>query len=327
MNAKYFVLTGGAGFIGSCVLSYLNGMGKDDVLVVDDMGRGEKWRNLSGKRFEDYINKQEFAAKIEKGIFDRDVGCVVHMGACSSTTETDAEYMMNNNYAYTKKLAQWSAKKGVRFIYASSGATYGDGSLGFSDDDENTLKLKPRNVYGFSKAAFDNWAIKSGLVSKIAGLKFFNVFGPNEYHKGDMSSVVYKSYLNVKEKGFIELFESDSRKYENGMQMRDFVYVKSCQKIIWWLIENENVCGIYNVGTGKPRTWNDLAQAVFAATGKKEDIRYKKMPEQLKGKYQNFTCAENIKLKKAGYTEKFPELEDSVKDYVKNYLENDFSFI
>ncbi|MBN1620443.1 ADP-glyceromanno-heptose 6-epimerase [candidate division WOR-3 bacterium] len=327
MKKNKIILTGGAGFIGSCVLSLLNEKGLHDIIIIDNLGKGEKWRNLTGKRFEDYINKDHFIKSLEKGFFNGLVDSVIHMGACSSTTETDGEYIMRNNYLYSKKLASLCVEKGIRFIYASSGATYGDGSKGFSDEDSVTLELKPSNLYGFSKAAFDNWAILSGAVSKTAGLKFFNVFGPNEYHKGEMSSVVFKAYLSIKKKGYVELFESCDEKYEDGMQMRDFVYVKNCLQIIWWLLQNSNVCGIYNSGTGKPRTWIDLAKAVFSAMGIKEDIRFRKMPSELLGKYQNYTCAEMKKLKDAGYGEKFSELEESVKDYVQNYLEKDFAVL
>ncbi|MBN1149965.1 ADP-glyceromanno-heptose 6-epimerase [candidate division WOR-3 bacterium] len=327
MKGKKIILTGGAGFIGSCILSLFNSIGLENIVVVDDLGKSDKWRNLTGKYFQDYIQKEDFLKMLHERKFDGSVECVVHMGACSSTTEKDADYLMKNNYSYTKDLSLWCAGRGIRFIYASSGATYGDGSSGFGDDDENTLKLKPSNAYGFSKAAFDSFALRTGLVSKIAGLKFFNVFGPNEYHKGEMASVVYKSYISIMEKGYVELFKSNCPEYRDGEQVRDFVYVKSCQKAIFWLFERKDVCGIFNLGTGKPRTWNDLARAVFSAMGLKQDIRYVEMPENLRDRYQNYTQADNRKLVNAGFSQNFPDLEDSVDDYVKNYLSKGFAIL
>jgi ADP-L-glycero-D-manno-heptose 6-epimerase len=243
------------------------------------------------------------------------------MGACSSTTERDADYLMENNYHYTCQLAEWAVKRKIRFIYASSAATYGDGSLGFSDADEVTSTLKPINMYGYSKQLFDLWALRHGMARDVAGVKFFNVFGPNEYHKGDMTSVIYKAFNQIRGTGKVKLFKSYKSPYADGGQMRDFVYVKDCVNVLWWLLSHKDVCGIHNLGTGKARTWNDLITAVFAAMKAPSNIEYIEMPESIRGQYQYFTEAKMDKLKAAGCTVQFRSLEDSVYDYVVNHLQ------
>ncbi len=250
-----------------------------------------------------------------------EISAIVHMGACSSTTERDADYLWENNYLYSRRLAEWALKRNIRFIYASSAATYGDGTQGFSDDHRKISKLKPINMYGYSKQVFDLWVLKNKLENKIAGIKFFNVFGPNEYHKGDMTSVIFKAFHQIKETGKVRLFKSYKKEYPDGGQMRDFVYVKDCVDVMWWLFNNPKVNGIFNLGTGKARTWNDLIKAVFAAMGRKTNIQYIEMPESLRNQYQYFTEAEMNKLKAAGCPVKFSSLEDSVRDYVVNYLQ------
>ena len=316
------IVTGGAGFIGSAFVWRLNREGIKDIIIVDQLGTDDKWKNLVGLTFTDYIHKDEF---IEMAIADEvpfEVSSVVHMGACSSTTERDADYLWENNYLYSRKVADWALRHNARFIYASSAATYGDGSSGFSDDHEIISRLKPSNMYGYSKQVFDLWVLKNKLEKKMAGIKFFNVYGPNEYHKGDMVSVIYKAFHQIQETGKVCLFKSYKKEYPNGGQMRDFIYVKDCVNVMWWLLENPSVNGIYNLGTGRARTWNDLIAAVFSSMGRKTNIQYIEMPESLRNQYQYFTQAQMDKLKKTGCHVNFSSLEDSVRDYVTNYLQN-----
>lgn len=316
------IVTGGAGFIGSAFVWRLNREGIKDIIIVDQLGTDDKWKNLVGLTFTDYIHKDEF---IEMAIADEvpfEVSSVVHMGACSSTTERDADYLWENNYLYSREVADWALRHNARFIYASSAATYGDGSSGFSDDHEIISRLKPSNMYGYSKQVFDLWVLKNKLENKMAGIKFFNVYGPNEYHKGDMVSVIYKAFHQIQETGKVRLFKSYKKEYPDGGQMRDFIYVKDCVNVMWWLLENPSVNGIYNLGTGKARTWNDLIAAVFSSMGRKTNIQYIEMPEPLRNQYQYFTQAQMDKLKKAGCHVNFSSLEDSVHDYVTNYLQN-----
>lgn len=316
------IVTGGAGFIGSAFVWRLNREGIKDIIIVDQLGTDDKWKNLVGLTFTDYIHKDEF---IEMAIADEvpfEVSSVVHMGACSSTTERDADYLWENNYLYSRKVADWALRHNARFIYASSAATYGDGSSGFSDDHEIISRLKPSNMYGYSKQVFDLWVLKNKLENKMAGIKFFNVYGPNEYHKGDMVSVIYKAFHQIQETGKVCLFKSYKKEYPNGGQMRDFIYVKDCVNVMWWLLENPSVNGIYNLGTGRARTWNDLIAAVFSSMGRKTNIQYIEMPESLRNQYQYFTQAQMDKLKKTGCHVNFSSLEDSVRDYVTNYLQN-----
>ena len=315
------IVTGGAGFIGSAFIWRLNQEGIDDVVIVDRLSTDDKWKNLVNRRFSDYIHKDEFLQMVCADQVPFEISAVVHMGACSSTTERDADYLWENNYLYSRRLAEWAMKRNIRFIYASSAATYGDGTLGFSDDHSKIDKLKPINMYGYSKQLFDLWVLKNKLENKIAGIKFFNVFGPNEYHKEEMTSVIFKAFHQIKETGKVRLFKSYKKEYPDGGQMRDFVYVKDCLDVMWWLFNNQKVNGIFNLGTGKARTWNDLIKAVFAAMGRKTNIQYIEMPESLRDQYQYFTQAEMNKLKAAGCPVEFLSLEDSVRDYIGNYLQ------
>lgn len=314
------ILTGGAGFIGSCFLWKLNQEGVNDVLVVDHLNESEKWKNLIGKKYYDYIQKNDFY----NAVVHRQVPkpeAIVHLGACSSTTLTDANYYIKNNYEYSKVMALWAFELGVPFIYASSAATYGEGENGYNDDDTGLMKLSPLNMYGFSKHMFDLWLQNNKYLDKTAGIKFFNVFGPNEYHKGDMRSVICKNYDEVSQKGVLKLFKSYKKEYPDGGQKRDFVYIKDVVEAMWFLLKNPSKTGIFNLGTGKARTWNDIAKSMFAAAGKKENVEYIEMPDYLKPKYQYFTEANMTKLHAAGYNKPFMELEDSVKDYC-GYLKN-----
>jgi len=315
------IVTGGAGFIGSAFVWKLNQEGIGDIIIVDRLGTTDKWKNLVNLRFEDYIHKDDFFQMICDDDLPFEVSGVVHMGACSSTTERDADYLWENNFLYTRTLAEWAIKRGIRFIYASSAATYGDGKQGFFDDLSKIKALKPINMYGYSKQVFDLWVLRHQLEGKMAGVKFFNVFGPNEYHKGDMTSVIFKAFHQIRETGKVRLFKSCLPQYPDGGQMRDFVYVKNCVNVLWWLLQNPSVSGIFNLGTGRARTWNDLISAVFAAMGVQPNIEYIEMPESLRNQYQYFTQAGMNKLKAAGCPVDFSTLEDSVRDYVGNYLQ------
>ncbi|MBI1882586.1 MAG: ADP-glyceromanno-heptose 6-epimerase [Chlamydiae bacterium] len=313
------VVTGGAGFIGSAMVHRLNENGITDILIVDELGSSPKWKNLVGKRFTDYLHKDPFMEALLAERLPR-MEAIIHMGANSSTTETDVEHLMDNNYRYTRVLAEWALRKKVRFIYASSGATYGDGTLGFSDDDEATVSLSPLNPYGYSKHLFDLWLLKNKHENKMVGIKFFNVFGPNEYHKNDMRSVVCKAYDQIQETGKMGLFKSYKNEYKDGEQMRDFVYIKDCTEVLWWFLNTPKVNGLFNLGRGEARTWNDLAKAIFAALKKPLNIEYIDMPETLRSAYQYHTQAVMTKLQNAGCPVQFQSLEDSVKDYVEHYL-------
>jgi len=314
------LLTGGAGFIGSSMLHKLNQRGIKDIFVVDELGSSEKWKNLRGKIFEDYFEKDKLLEILEKGTLNKEIDVIIHFGACTSTTENNASYMMENNYIYSRKIAEWALTQKKRLIYASSAATYGMGEKGYSDKDEDTLALTPLNIYGYSKHLFDLWVIKNKLEKQFTGFKFFNVFGPNEYHKGDMMSMVSKGYMQIKSTGKMRLFKSYKAEYKDGEQKRDFVYVKDAVEVVQYFLENPSKKGIFNLGTGSTKTWNDLANAIFSALGMKPKIEYFDMPDVLKGKYQYFTQAELGKLRESGCNHKFMSLEDAVHDYV-GYLE------
>jgi ADP-L-glycero-D-manno-heptose 6-epimerase len=311
------VVTGAAGFIGSCLVAELNSRGRHDLIVVDHLtgDSDPKKKNLAGKRYQRYYDKAEYLKLIKRNQFDFDVECILHMGACSSTTLQDAGYFEKNNFEYSCSVAQWSLQNGARLIYASSAATYGDGACGYSDEESLVPRLKPLNLYGESKQKFDEWVLRHGYQSGMTGLKFFNVFGPNEYHKGEMKSVVAKAYERVAAEGKMSLFKSYDPKYKDGEQMRDFIYVKDAVDVVMFFMDHPSVNGIYNLGTNRARTWNDLAHALFAAVGRAPCIEYIDMPEVLRGRYQYFTQAEMGKLRKAGYTKSFTPLEIAVKDY------------
>jgi ADP-L-glycero-D-manno-heptose 6-epimerase len=315
------VLTGGAGFIGSCFLWKLNQEGITDVLVVDEMDAELKRKNLEGKRFVEFIDKDEFLPRLSDAKFSG-VKTIVHMGACSSTILNDPEVYRRDNLEYSKTLGTWARERRAKYLYASSAATYGDGSKGFDDDDRMTPSLEPLNLYGRSKQDFDLWVLAHGLQQEFTGFKFFNVFGPNEYHKGEMRSVICKNFHIAEKEGRIKLFKSYRPEYEDGGQKRDFVYVKDVVDIMYFFFTHPEKSGIYNVGTGHARTWNDLARAIFAAQGKEPVIEYIGMPETLKSRYQYFTEAKTDKLKAAGYTKPCRTLEEAVRDYA-GYLKSD----
>lgn len=321
------LLTGGAGFIGSCFLRKLNEEGIDDVIVVDSFGNTDKWKNLIGKKYIDFLHKDELFSFLElskenNSHFSFDF--IIHFGACTDTTEKNMDYLFDNNYKFSMGLANYALENDCRFIYASSAATYGDGENGYNDNRLDNLK--PLNAYGFSKQMFDEWVLRNNLVDKFTGIKFFNVFGPNEYHKGDMASMVYKAYNQVKFTGKIKLFKSNSELYEDGEQKRDFVYIKDVIEVLWKILNNNRAKGIINLGTGEARTWNSLADSVFKAIEMRPVIEYIDMPEELKDQYQNFTQANIEKLKNSGCSVEFTSLEDSINDYVRNYLTKSWKY-
>ncbi|MGC9366295.1 MAG: ADP-glyceromanno-heptose 6-epimerase [bacterium] len=314
------ILTGGAGFIGSCMLARLNENGVTDVLVVDKLAHSEKWKNLNHKIFSDYEDKNKFIKAVEEHKDFGKIEGILHLGACSSTVEKNVDYLIENNYRYSQILAKWAVEKSIPFIYASSGATYGNGSQGFSDDKETTLQLTPLNPYAFSKHLFDLWIVRNKLDKKVTGLKFFNVYGPNEYHKGEMASVVYKATQHVLIHGYINLFKSNDRNFPDGEQKRDFIYVKDCTKMMWWFWEHPQIVGLYNIGSGTARSWNDLVNIIFRCLNMKTDIRYIDMPENIKSCYQNYTEADMNKFFNTDSPVNFHTLEQGVKDYLLNYL-------
>lgn len=315
------IVTGGAGFIGSAFIWKLNNEGIDDILVVDELGESDKWKNLVNRRYVEYIHKDSFLRMIRNEQMPFTPRAIIHMGACSSTTKRDADYLMDNNYHYTCRLAEWALPKNIRFIYASSAATYGDGSQGFSDDSAVTPTLRPMNMYGYSKQVFDLWVLRQQVEKQVVGIKFFNVFGPNEYHKGDMRSVVHKAFEQIRDTGKVRLFKSHKPEYTDGGQMRDFVYVKDCVDAMWWLLEHPEINGIFNLGTGKARTWNDLIQALFSAMKMKPKIEYFDIPPEIRSQYQYLTEAEMDNLRATGCQAAFRPLEEAVQDYVVNYLQ------
>jgi ADP-L-glycero-D-manno-heptose 6-epimerase len=314
------IVTGGAGFIGSALIAGLNKRGIDDILVVDQLGNDQRWNNLVNLKFADYIDKDDFLEMVTEDVLPFSADVVFHLGACSSTTETDVSFLMKNNYEYTKQLAQWTADENIRLIYASSAATYGDGSQGFADDEDKLETLRPLNPYGYSKQLFDLWAKRNGLLNKIVGLKYFNVFGPNEYHKADMRSFVLKAFEQINATGKVRLFKSHRPDYKDGQQKRDFLHVKDAVDMTLFFYDNPDTAGIYNLGAGKARTWNDLAKAVFDAMGKSPNIEYIDMPDSIRNQYQYFTEADITKLRSVGYKKPITPLEQGVKDYVTNYL-------
>lgn len=315
-----YIITGGAGFLGSALVWQLNRRGVDDILIVDNLAHSEKWKNLVGLRYVDYMSRENFITAVRTKSLICRVDAVVHLGACSSTTETNADFLMENNFHYSRDLCLFTLEREGRYIQASSAATYGDGALGFDDGARHLNKLRPLNMYGYSKHLFDLWALREGLLGRIACLKFFNVYGPNEFHKDSMRSVVCKAHAEILETGRLRLFRSTSPDYADGGQKRDFVYVKDCVAVMDWLVQHTDVNGIFNVGTGQARHWNDLAHAVFAAMEKPVCIDYIDMPENLRGKYQNYTEARMDRLLGWGCPPCGTSLEDGVTDYVRQYL-------
>jgi ADP-L-glycero-D-manno-heptose 6-epimerase len=319
-TAGRMVVTGAAGLIGSALVRHLNISGADDLIVVDRLGTSEKWRHLVPLRFAEYLDAEEFFERIARApdAFG-EIGTVFHLGACSSTTERDASYLIANNVRRSQEIARWSFARGARFAYASSAATYGARESDMREDLD-PFSLRPLNMYGYSKHLFDVWMRREGLLERAVAIKYFNVYGPNEDHKGTMRSVVAKAYDQIRERGVIELFKSYRPGVADGEQTRDFLYVKDAAEVTAFLARAPRAGGIYNVGSGAERTWNDLARAVFNALGIAARIEYVEMPEVLRGKYQYRTVATIDKLRAAGWAQPLTTLENAVDDYVRNYL-------
>lgn len=312
------IITGAAGFIGSCILQKINSIGYSDVIAVDNIAQTDKWLNLSNKKYVTYIHKNNLINVLEEL---KDIEAIIHMGACSSTTEKDFDYLYNNNFEFTKILWNYCSNHRIPFIYASSAATYGDGSEGF-DDNCDIDKLRPLNAYGYSKQLFDLWVKHQATTFPLqhVGLKFFNVYGPNEYYKGSMASMVYHGFNQIMSDGEIRLFKSNNPNYADGEQLRDFIYVEDICNVIMWFLDHKTVSGLFNVGTGKAQSFRNLAEATFRALDLAPNIRYINMPEHLKDKYQYYTQANMDKLKLVGYDKSFMTVEEGVEEYVKNYL-------
>jgi len=318
------ILTGGGGMIGSMIAWHLNTqMNFDDFVIVDDLINEQQENNFNKRKFIEYIAKDDLKKYLNG---KKNVSAVIHMGAISATTESNFNRLLQSNIRFSQALWHWCAENKVPFIYASSAATYGDGSVGYDDDESELDKLNPLNAYGFSKHFFDRWvqlelSKNQPTPPQWCGLKFFNVYGPNEYHKGRMASVVFHAFNQFKETNQIKLFKSEHPSYVDGMQVRDFIYVKDAVKIIIFFLNNNNFSGLYNAGTGNAETFKALAEAVLINTkGQPNDIKYIEMPNDLKGKYQYYTQATMNKINSIGFNDNFMNLKEGVTDYLENYL-------
>lgn len=317
------LVTGGAGFIGSALVWALNQRGIDRIVVSDRLGTSDKWRNLAPLRFEDYLEAEDLLGALESGALGT-FDTVLHMGACSSTLERNATYLVHNNFEFTKRVAAHTLANNGRFLYASSAATYGDGNAGMSDADQSVAglsRLRPLNAYGYSKQLFDQYAAAHGLLSRMVGLKFFNVYGPNEAHKGEMRSLVNKAYEQVRDTGKVQLFRSHRPDYQDGEQRRDFVYIKDVVNMTLHLATNASASGLYNIGSGEAHTWLELMGAMFAAMGRAPNIEFIDMPLAMRDRYQYFTQAEIARLRSAGYAAAPTPLRDAIADYVQGYMQ------
>jgi len=318
MAEKRVVITGAAGLIGSGVVRHLNDLGYEELILVDELDHPDKVKNLQGKKYQNLLPISGLFQWLQGR--ESEIEAFIHLGACSDTLEQNENYLLNNNTRYTQNLAEYALKNGQRFIYASSAATYGDGSKGFSDAHDRLDFLQPLNLYGKSKHLFDLWAKKEGVLDQIVGLKYFNVFGPNENHKGHMASMVYKMIPVIEQEGVIRLFKSsEPEKYADGGQCRDFIYVKDAVKMTCGFLKDKRG-GIFNIGRGEPTTWNQLASAVFKALNKPLNIEYIDMPEKLTQQYQNYTCAEMNKYSQDKELKLSYDTDEAVKDYVQNYI-------
>ena len=316
------VVTGGAGLIGSATIWGINNQNLNNVWLVDWIDEDSlKHRNCEHLQFQRKLNASHFRKLIDENSSElKEIRTIIHLGACSSTTETDEDYLHDNNFLYTKELCEWSLANNVRFVYASSAATYGDGNWGMDDRDEDIEKFQPLNLYGWSKHKFDLFAKENGWFDSITGLKYFNIYGPNEEHKGDMRSVLSKAYKQIKDSQRMSLFKSHRPEYRDGEQKRDFLYIKDAVNMTLWLTENPAATGLFNLGNGLARTWLDLGNSIFAALKLNAQIEFVEMPEILRDKYQYFTQATIEKLRSQGFDHNLFSLEDAVHDYIRNYL-------
>ena len=314
------VVTGGAGFIGSALVYALNQRGCKDIAVVDIEDHPEKKKNLASLKFSQLVSPDTFLEQILSDSLQGKVDTLFHLGACSSTTEMDVDFLDRNNVQYTRHLAQYCLNRDIRFVYASSAATYGNGEQGYSDDVSQLETLKPLNPYGQSKQDFDLWARQEDVLGKMVGLKYFNVFGPNEYHKEDMRSMVLKGYEQIRDTGRIRLFKSYLEEYGDGEQVRDFIYVQDAVAMTLFFQDHPEINGLFNVGSGQARCWNDLAKSIFSALNREPEIEYIEMPESIRDQYQYHTCAKIDKIRNAGYGIPVLSLEDAVDDYINQYL-------
>lgn len=313
------VVTGAAGFIGSNMVAKLNDAGYSDIIVVDEFSRQDKNKNLEGKNYLQQIHRDEFFNWLQNN--GRQVEAVFHLGARTDTAEMDKRIFDRLNLNYSKEIWDLCGTFNISLIYASSAATYGDGEKGYKDDHSLVYSLKPLNLYGESKNEFDKWVLQQSEHPPFwAGIKFFNVYGPNEYHKGRMASVVFHAFNQISQTGKMKLFRSHRSDYLDGEQLRDFIYVSDVVDVLFFIMQNDIDSGLYNLGTGKARTFNDLVRSVFYAMEKKEQIEYIDTPEDIRDKYQYFTEADMQKLRSAGYTQPFHSLEEGIYDYVRNYL-------
>ena len=320
-KSQRILVTGGAGFIGSALVWALNQRGQENILITDCLTTDEKWKNLVALKYADYMDAEDLISRVQDkpetlGKFD----VIYHLGANSATTERDSAHLMKNNFEYTKVLAHWALATGARFVYASSAATYGDGTYGMDDKMTDLTRLRPLNMYGYSKHLFDLYAQRAGISQRIVGMKYFNVYGPNENHKGDMRSVVNKAYDQILATGKVQLFKSHRPDYKDGEQMRDFLYVKDAVNMTIFLANQPLAGGLYNLGSGEAHTWMELTHAIFAALNKPANIEFVDMPATLQAKYQYYTCADISKLRALGYKDPLTPLGHSVADYVRNYL-------
>ncbi|MEJ6620684.1 MAG: ADP-glyceromanno-heptose 6-epimerase [Opitutae bacterium] len=316
------IVTGGAGLIGSATIWGINNQNLENVWLVDWVeDNSPKQKNLEHLKFQRFLDAKALRELVQDQSSElSDVKTIIHLGACSSTTETNEEYLRDNNFLYTQEICEWALEHNARFIYASSAATYGDGAMGMDDQEEDLKKFKPLNLYGWSKHNFDLLAKERGWFDKITGLKYFNVYGPNEEHKGDMRSVVSKAYQQISQTGKMSLFKSHRSEYQDGEQKRDFLYIKDAIQMTLWLTQNKGATGLFNLGNGLARTWLDLGRSIFSALKKDPNIEFVEMPEILRDKYQYFTQAKIEKLRAHGYKNNLFSLEDAVGDYVCNYL-------
>lgn len=322
------VITGGAGFIGSALLWKFNGCGETELLIVDQHAKNSpKWKNIEKHSYQTYLESDEFLKRLLKNEWKKKIRAIFHMGACSDTTERNADYLKKNNTRYSEQLAHWAVQNNVYFAYASSAAVYGAGEKGYSDDDPLTPQLRALNLYGQSKLDFDVWVLENGLQNKITGFRFFNVYGPNEYHKGHMRSMAHKGFEQIGQKGRLRLFKSYRTDVKDGEQQRDFVYVKDVAEVMFWFYENPGKKGIYNLGSGRAQSWNALAQALFKACGKTPQIEYIEMPDSIKEQYQYYTQADLAKLKNTGCPTSFQTVETGIADYVQQFLATDHPYL